>query len=315
MDIQPILPSYYRLRLDDALRGRLDMSARQVQAADSADDLLFADVLTLKNISRLPTTTQDPGEVKHQVLDRKSLGDIMPDVITVKQLDKPEKPATMEHAHQYKVHSHLDTKQFRKRLEDRVRRSKRAGSECQFKDADGQCTVLFIRCGDRLQYSMRESGNERRFYHKCTYDWRNRGAYVLIVDDDRNMCDFCKSSFQIFMHYDADKVLTASSCLHAIEILARSKIEGKKIGLVIADIMMPGRSGYDLVNELYDRNFELEIVLMRAENELLPEPADYKGSAEILPNLPFVSGTLIKPFHSETLVLEVKRLKFGWEQA
>jgi CheY-like chemotaxis protein len=201
---------------------------------------------------------------------------------------------------------------FRRQMEDRVRRSKRAGSACQFRNDEGQCTMLYIRCGDRLQYAMRESGDERRFYHQCTYDWRKRGSYVLIVDDDRNMLDFCKSSFQLFMRYDADKILTASSFLNAIDILARSKVEGKKIGLVIADIVMPGRSGYDLVNELYDRNFELEIVLMRAENESLPEPPGYKGSAEILPNLPFVSGTLAKPFHSDALVIEVKKLKFGW---
>lgn len=313
MDLQPILPAYYRLRLNDALRGRLDMSARQVREADNADDLLFADVLTLKNISRLPTTTQDPGEVKHPALGRKAQDETMPDAVPVKPPEKPQKPSTMDQAHQYRVHSTLDLAQFRRRMEDRVRRSKRAGSECQFKDADGQCTMLFIRCGDRLQYSMRESGDERRFYHKCTYDWHNKGAYVLIVDDDRNMRDFCKASFQLFMNHDAEKVLTASSFLNAIDILARSKVEGKKIGLVITDIMMPGRSGYDLVNELYDRNFELEIVLMREEHESLAEPPGYKGSAEILPNLPFVSGTLIKPFHSDTLMHEVKKLKFGWE--
>ena len=82
---------------------------------------------------------------------------------------------------------------------------------------------------------------------------------------------------------------------------------------MITDIIMPGRTGYDLVNELYSRNFDCEIVLMKEERETVDLPSDYRGREEILPNQPFVSGILVKPFHSDKLILEVKNLRFGWE--
>jgi DNA-binding response OmpR family regulator len=135
---------------------------------------------------------------------------------------------------------------------------------------------------------------------------------VLIVDDDPNMLDFCTSSFALFLDFDGAKIATAVSVGKAVEQLSRSKILGEKFGLVIADIAMPGRTGFDLVNELYDRNFEVEIVLMKEAHEPFDPPAGYRGDTEVLPNQPFVSGVLTKPFHSEALVAEIKKLKFGW---
>jgi DNA-binding NtrC family response regulator len=161
---------------------------------------------------------------------------------------------------------------------------------------------------------MRESGNERTFLHRCLYDWRLRGDRVLIVDDEEKMRNFCSSAFALFLHIDESRISTAPSVDRAIDLLMRSKIEGRKFGLVITDILMPGKSGYDLVNELYDRNFDVEIVLMKEEHEVVRFPQEYRGTTEVLPNRPFVSGILIKPFHSETLVLEVKKLRFNLEE-
>jgi CheY-like chemotaxis protein len=255
----------------------------------------------------------DPGEAKHAPLDRKMPAEAAENSISIKQAEQPSAAAQADYAHRYLINSKVDASDLRRKIEDRVRRSKRAGSECPFKDADGQCSMLFIRCGDRLQFSMRESGSERRFFHRCTYDWRRRGDHVLIVDDDASTRDFCKSSFSLFMNYSPDMIATAGSVDAAIDMLSRSKIDGKKFGLVISDIIMPGRSGYDLVNELYSRNFDLEIVLMKEERETLDLPSGYRGGEEVLPNQSFVSGILIKPFHSDKLMLEVKNLRFGWE--
>jgi CheY-like chemotaxis protein len=308
-----VLSDYYRLRLNDALQGRLELSARQIRN-DAAKPVLFTDVLTLQHIKNQQVTPIDPGEQKHAVLDKKSLGDTTDNSIPVKQVQEPVIATAMEYAHRYRQMSKFDRADLRRKMEDRVRRSKRAGSECPFKDDQGQCTALFIRCGDRLQFSMRESGSERTFLHRCLYDWRLRGDRVLIVDDEEKMRNFCSSAFALFLHIDESRISTAPSVDRAIDLLMRSKIEGRKFGLVITDILMPGKSGYDLVNELYDRNFDVEIVLMKEEHEAVRFPQEYRGNAEVLPNRPFVSGILIKPFHSETLVLEVKKLRFNPEE-
>jgi hypothetical protein len=54
-------------------------------------------------------------------------------------------------------------------------------------------------------------------------------------------------------------------------------------------------------------------VLMKEEREMVRFPSEYRGNIEVLPNRPFVSGILIKPFHSEKLVLEVEKLRFSAE--
>jgi CheY-like chemotaxis protein len=313
MEPNSVISDYYRLRLSDALRGRLELSANQVRN-EAAKPVVFADVLTLQNVGRQTVPPIDPGEMKHSALDKKSPGDTTENSIPLKQVVEPGPSTAMEYAHRYQTESRIDRSNIRRKMEDRVRRSKRAGSACPYRDKNGQCTALFIRCGDRLQFSMRETGSERRYFHRCTWDWRNRGGNVLIVDDDEKMRDFCASSFSLFMNIDESRIATASSVDRAIDLIMRSKINGKKFGLVIADILMPGRTGYDLVNELYDRNFEVEIVLMKEERDAVSVPSGYRGTVEVLPNRPFVSGILIKPFHSDTLVMEVQKLRFGIEE-
>jgi CheY-like chemotaxis protein len=310
MEPNEVLSDYYRLRLSDALRGRLELSANQIRN-EAVKPVIFADVLTLQQVRNQTVPPIDPGELKHSALDRKSPGDTTENSIPLKQPAQPYASTAMEYARRYRMESRIDHTDFRRKMEDRVRRSKRAGSECPFKDENGQCSALFIRCGDRLQFSMRETGSERGYLHRCTWDWRNRGGNVLIVDDDEKMRNFCASSFSLFLNIDESRIATAPSVDRAIDLLMRSKIDGKKFGLVITDILMPGRTGYDLVNELYDRNFEVEIVLMKEEHDLVRVPSDYRGAAEVLPNRPFVSGILIKPFHSDALVLEVEKLRFG----
>jgi CheY-like chemotaxis protein len=252
---------------------------------------------------------QGVGEAKHAPADRKPQPEINEDNIDVDQKDEPRPPG--EQVYRYLVHSHLDVSQSRRRMEDRVRRSKRVHAPCPFCTDEKLCSKPFIRCGDRLQYSIRESAVQRSRIHHCTYNPGKRGSYVLIVDDDPRMRDFCRSSFSLFLRYDADRVLTAGSAPEAIEILRRSKIAGDRIGLVISDIVMPGHSGYDLVNELYYRNFDVEVVVMSAEGEHPIEPPDYRGNTEVLPNLPFVGGHLTKPFHSHHLIETIRRLEFG----
>ncbi|MBD3314568.1 MAG: response regulator [Chitinivibrionales bacterium] len=256
-----------------------------------------------------PYAPQGVGEIKHAAMDKKrppELSDVNPSVPR-----KPEPQPPQEQIYRYQEHSRLDASLSRRRMEDRVRRSKRVRSPCPFVTSEKLCSKPFIRCGDRLQYSVRESAVQRSRMHHCTYDPARRGGKVLIVDDDPQMRDFCRSSFSLFLHYEAGKVLTAGSVGEAIEIMRRSKVAGDRIGLVITDLVMPDQSGYDLVDELYYRNFDVEVLVMSDENEHPIAPSDYKGNTEILPNLPFVGGRLTKPFHSQRLINTIRRLEFS----
>ena len=51
MEPNSVISDYYRLRLTDALRGRLELSANQVRN-EAAKPVVFADVLTLQNVGR-----------------------------------------------------------------------------------------------------------------------------------------------------------------------------------------------------------------------------------------------------------------------
>jgi CheY-like chemotaxis protein len=262
-----------------------------------------------RRVGGYPYAAQGLGEIKHAPADEKRPADMNEGKDDINQNDEPHPPH--EQVYRYQVHSRLDVSENRRRMENRVRRSKLLRSPCPFCTAERLCSKPFIRCGDRLQYSVRESAVQRTRTHHCTYDPARRGSYVLIVDDDPRMQEFCRSSFSLFLRYDAERIFTAGSAAEAIDILQRSKTAGDRIGLVITDIVMPGRSGYDLVNELYYRNFDVEVLVMSARDEYPVEPDDYRGNTEVVPNLPFVGGHLTKPFHSNHLIETVRRLEFG----
>jgi len=205
----------------------------------------------------------------------------------------------------------FDLSASRRRMEDRVRRIKRAGEPCPHCSKDGRCSRLYIRCGDRTQFTSRENGRLLTIPHHCNYDPGSPGDHVLIVDDDARMREFCKSAFSLFLKYDQARIITARSVREAIDVIRQGKFYNRHCGLVISDIVMPGATGYDLVDELYYRNFNTEVLLMKAQGDELPPPEGYAGNAEVFPGAPFVSAILDKPFHSDRLVAEVRRLRFG----
>jgi CheY-like chemotaxis protein len=207
--------------------------------------------------------------------------------------------------------STLDSSGILQTLEQRVRKIKRNRLPCPFLGADQTCTKPHIRCGERSQYSMRESLRQSSQSHTCNYAPQQRGEYVLMVDDNEQMLRFLSSSFALFLHYSPDKILTATSVSEALSVLSQAKMGSQSIGLVLIDVIMPGRTGYDLVNELYERNHDVEIVLMHSASEPLVPPADYHGDNEVSPGQKVVSAVLLKPFHSGELTQTIASLQFG----
>ena len=143
------------------------------------------------------------------------------------------------------------------------------------------------------------------------YDPSNRGDVVLIVDSNENVQEFCRSSFALFFGYPVEKVLTAGSADQALDHLRESKTRENRIGLLISDTNMPGTNGYELVNELYYRNFYIDVILMSDNAQRVSPPAEYMGDEEIIPGVSLVKGYITKPFHSETLMKTLQSIGFG----
>jgi len=311
VNINDLNSAYYRYNLRDALRNRLTGGQGQGAPPRPIHGFVVHDEVSHQSLLANIRAPQGAGEYKHAPLDEKPAPEINENNINVKQKAQPQPNNPPDYAYHYRVHSTLDVSEVRRKMENHVRIAKRAGKGCPFFDAERGCTRISIRCGDRVQYSNREDVRQITRKHGCAYIPGARQGNVLIVDDNPEMREFCKSSFALFLDYDVSRIFTAGSVEHAIDLCMQSKIDGFGFGLVIIDIDMPGINGYKLVDELYYRNYNTEILLMRSEFTLLKPHAGYTGTLEIVPGSPFVSGVLKKPFHSAKLVETLKNLDFG----
>ena len=76
-------------------------------------------------------------------------------------------------------------------------------------------------------------------------------AKILIVDDEQNIRNIIRETLKKEKH----EVFEASSGLDASTILESNNIE-----LMITDLVMPGKTGLDLIMEVKERNPELSII-------------------------------------------------------
>jgi DNA-binding NtrC family response regulator len=83
------------------------------------------------------------------------------------------------------------------------------------------------------------------------------GLKVLIVDDDASVCQ----SLQDLLEAERCCIETAASGVRAMECLEREKFD-----LVLSDVVMPDRDGYELYQAVKKMTPELPVVLMTAFN-------------------------------------------------
>ena len=86
----------------------------------------------------------------------------------------------------------------------------------------------------------------------------NKKNHLLVVDDDdriRNLLkDFLKNNnFMVSTAIDAEK--------------AKTKLDFLKFDLIILDVMMPGKNGYELTKEI-KKNQRTPIILLTAKGEV-----------------------------------------------
>ena len=114
-------------------------------------------------------------------------------------------------------------------------------------------------------------------------------AHILVVDDDEGIRSLVKK----YLNEKKYLVTTAHNAENAYE-----KIKIIKFDLIILDIMMPGKSGLDFLNE-YKRNINTPVILLTAKGEPSEriEGLD-KGADDYLP----------KPFEPKELDLRIRNI-------
>tara|TARA_B100000927_G_scaffold188216_1_gene151581 strand:+ start:232 stop:909 length:678 start_codon:yes stop_codon:yes gene_type:complete len=114
-------------------------------------------------------------------------------------------------------------------------------------------------------------------------------AHVLVVDDDEGIRSLVKK----FLNEKNYLVTTASNAENAYE-----KVKIIKFDLIILDIMMPGKSGLDFLNE-YKKDIDTPVILLTAKGEPNERIEGLEmGADDYLP----------KPFEPKELDLRIKNI-------
>ena len=114
-------------------------------------------------------------------------------------------------------------------------------------------------------------------------------AHILVVDDD----DGIRSLVKKYLNENNYLVTTASSAENAME-----KVKLIKFDLIILDIMMPGKSGLDFIQE-NKLKLETPIILLTAKGEANERVTGLEmGADDYLP----------KPFEPKELILRIQNI-------
>ena len=118
---------------------------------------------------------------------------------------------------------------------------------------------------------------------------KNYKAHILVVDDDDGIRNLVKK----FLNEKSFLVNTANSAEEA-----QKKIEIIKFDLIILDIMMPGKSGLEFLNE--NKSFiDTPVILLTAKGEPKERVEGLESGAD---------DYLPKPFEPQELLLRIKNI-------
>jgi two-component system phosphate regulon response regulator OmpR len=114
-------------------------------------------------------------------------------------------------------------------------------------------------------------------------------AHILLVDDD----DGIRSLVKKYLNENNFLVTTAESSEDASE-----KIKIIKFDIIVLDIMMPGKSGLEFIDE-HKKNLDTPIILLTAKGEAKERIEGLeKGADDYLP----------KPFEPKELILRIRNI-------
>lgn len=120
-------------------------------------------------------------------------------------------------------------------------------------------------------------------------------AQILVVDDDPDIVDY----FDFFLRDNGYAVASASSASEALELMEG---EGLTPDAVLIDVMMPGRSGLDLLVSLRrdPRWAETPVVMITGSDQVLED--DCRSYLASRSDVRFPEGILAKPVDRRALL-------------
>ena len=114
-------------------------------------------------------------------------------------------------------------------------------------------------------------------------------AHILVVDDD----DGIRSLVKQYLNENNFLVTTSDSAENAVE-----KVSIIKFDLIVLDVMMPGKSGLDFINE-HKKIIDTPIILLTAKRETDDRVEGLEIGAD---------DYLAKPFEPKELTLRIKNI-------
>lgn len=95
----------------------------------------------------------------------------------------------------------------------------------------------------------------------------NQGGIILCVDDDSTVLSALRSVLS--KHFGSEvEVEFAESGAEALEIVADLRAQGKEVGLIISDFMMPGLRGDELLVRLHEESPNTVKILLTGQSDL-----------------------------------------------
>ena len=119
---------------------------------------------------------------------------------------------------------------------------------------------------------------------------RRRGMRILIVEDERALCDTLAKSLKQ-KGYEADVCYDGDS---ALEWMLAEKYD-----LILLDLNLPGRDGMELLKALRERDRETRVLILSARSRISDKVEGLDCGA---------NDYLVKPFHLEELEARVRSL-------
>jgi two-component system phosphate regulon response regulator OmpR len=114
-------------------------------------------------------------------------------------------------------------------------------------------------------------------------------AHILLVDDDEGIRSLVKK----YLNENNFLVTTSDTAENASE-----KVKIIKFDLIILDVMMPGKSGLDFIND-HKKNLDTPIILLTARGEASERVEGLELGAD---------DYLSKPFEPKELILRIKNI-------
>ena len=114
--------------------------------------------------------------------------------------------------------------------------------------------------------------------------------HVLVVDDDERICTLVSR----FLHEHGFIVLTAGDADDADDVLERFIFD-----VLVVDVMMPGRTGMQFIQDLRKQGDDIPVLLLTALGEAEDRIAGFESGAD---------DYLAKPFEPMELVLRLKSI-------